>query len=159
LARSLSEALKNQKEAVAKVSEGETEHQRELQEARQQVKQAQDALKAAGEAKKAGVDISSLVPPLNKFDGAWRVIYMSEECSNKRREFIVTIKNGMGKTQFGAAKASSTGDFTYSGKNLEGAIFSYTGKIADKSGGGKVLSRRPEKDFSCSGTFTMTKLD
>lgn len=144
--------------AVAKVNEGETERQRELQEARQQVQQAQDALKAAGDAKKAGVDISSLAQPLNKFDGAWRVIYLSE-CSNKRRDFVVTIKNGMGTTKVGVAKASPTGDFTYSGKNSEGAIFSYTGKIADKSGGGKVLSRRPEKGDSCSGTFTMTKLD
>ncbi len=30
--------------------------------------------------------------------------------------------------------------------------------IADKSGGGKVISSRPEQGFSCSGTFIMTKL-
>lgn len=159
LARSLIDALKKQKEAAVRVNEDEAERQRELQEARQEVKQAQDALKAAGNAKKAGVAISTLVQSLSKFDGAWRVVYLSEECSNKRREFIVTIKNGMGTTQVGVAKASSTGDFTYSGKNSEGVSFSYTGKIADKSGGGKVLSRRQEKRHSCSGTFTMTKLD
>jgi len=159
LARSLIEALRQQKEAVAKADEGETKRQRELQDAREQVKKAQEALKAAGAAKKAGVDISTLVPPMAKFDGSWRLIRLSEECKQKRIEFIVTIKDGVTKTQLGAGKTTSAGDFSLSGKGADGGNFSYDGKIGGTSGSGKMVFRRPERGFTCSGTFTMTKLD
>ena len=159
LARSLIDALRQQKELVANVDESEKQRQRELQDAREQVEKAQEALKAAGAAKKAGVDISTLVPPMAKFDGAWRLIRLSEECKQKRIEFIVTIKNGVTKTQLGTGKATSAGNFSLSGKGAEGGNFSYDGKIGSTSGSGKAVFRRPERGFTCSGTFTMTKLD
>ena len=159
LARSLIEALRKQKEVVTKVEKNETERQTELQDAREEVKQAQDALKAAAVAKKAGVDISSIVPPLAKFDGSWRIIRLSEECKKKKIDFIVNIANGVATTQLGTGKASPAGDFTYTAKPTDGGIVTFTGKMSGTTGSGKALFRRPETGFSCSGTFTMTKLD
>jgi hypothetical protein len=159
LARSLIEALRKQKAVVTKVEKNETERQTELQDAREEVKQAQDALKAAAVAKKAGVDISSIVPPLAKFDGSWRIIRLSEECKKKKVDFIVNIANGVATTQLGTGKTSPAGDFTYTAKPSDGGVVTFTGKISGTTGSGKALFRRPETGFSCSGTFTMTKLD
>lgn len=144
---------------VAKANESETQRQRELQDARDQVKQAQKALKAAGAAKKAGVDISAVVPPLSKFDGSWRIIRLSEECKKKKLDFIVSIKNGVVRSDYGSGNTSPGGEFSYSAQPRDGGSVTYSGKITGATGTGNAIFRRPERAFSCSGTFTITKLD
>jgi hypothetical protein len=99
------------------------------------------------------------VPPLAKFDGSWRIIRLSEECKKKKVDFIVNIANGVATTQLGTGKTSPAGDFTYTAKPSDGGVVTFTGKISGTTGSGKALFRRPETGFSCSGTFTMTKLD
>ncbi len=159
LARSLSDALRQQKELIAKSEEVEAKRERELQAAGERVKKAQEALKAAGAAKQASADTASPASPADIFDGSWRIVRLSDECAKKRVEFIVTIKNGVATTDAGSGRATSAGEFSFSGKPRSGGIVTYTGKIDANSGNGKALFRRPEKGFSCAGTYTMTKLD
>jgi hypothetical protein len=161
LARSLVEALKKQKEAATKSAETEARQQRELESARQEVKRAQAAVKAAEEAKRAGVNVAALTPssPAAKFNGVWRVVRTSETCAKKVVEFDVNIRDGVAMTGRGSGSVTAGGDFSFTGKPAEGGIVTFNGRLAGTTGSGKALFRRPERNFSCDGTFTMTKVN
>jgi hypothetical protein len=159
LARSLVDALKKQKEAATTPGKSEAERQQELQQADQEVKRAQQALEAAEQAKKVFANVSPRDTLLGKYDGAWQLVRLSETCGKKRTEFSLTIKNGVATTKRGAGKVSANGDFHFTGNPADGGIASFTGKIDATSGSGRSLFRRPEKSFSCAGTFTITKVE
>jgi hypothetical protein len=107
------------------------------------------------------VNVAALTPssPAAKFNGVWRVVRTSETCAKKVVEFDVNIRDGVAMTGRGSGSVTAGGDFSFTGKPAEGGIVTFNGRLAGTTGSGKALFRRPERNFSCDGTFTMTKVN
>jgi hypothetical protein len=158
LARTLVDALKKQKEATAKAAQTESQQRSELERARQEVKKAQSALQEAEKAKKGGgAKVAARTTGTARFDGTWRVIRLSQECKRQRIEFIISIKDGVASHHRGNGKVTTDGSFNYTSMPEEGATNTLTGTMTEAGGTGTSLFRRGQ--FTCGGTFTLSKLE
>ena len=158
VARNLMDALEYQREMEKRVRE--ERDKRELEKAQEELRKAQEAAKAAA-ADPVAPPVSP--PPASEggagsFDGVWHFSRSTPGCGRKTMEFAAPIRNGRLSIKVGEGSLRNSGEFTISGRNPDGARWSWKGKLAGTKGQGQFSLHNAQTGFRCGGTVTVTKL-
>jgi hypothetical protein len=169
VARNLMDALDYQRQMQVRVQQERDKH--ELQKADDSLRKAQEAAKAAQAAAKTAAlqpqpqavpPAPSPAPPTRTvgraaFDGVWRFARNAPDCRIADHEFATIIRDGRMQVKQGVGSVQASGEFSYVGTNERGR-FNWTGRLEGSKGSGTFSFERPEKNFRCGGTVTVTRV-